>query len=138
MYFCYCVYFHLNVVNMLRIQWYTLPDNKSIRIWLTMIYGIWLKKSKTMLDALNIPFNKKVKEISDQEQKMISDELKNHVIESDLKREVQSAIKRIKEIKCYRWIRHSIGLPVRWQLSKKARTAKKLLWRTRVRPVLKK
>jgi small subunit ribosomal protein S13 len=61
-----------------------------------------------ILDTLKIPFQKKVKDITDQEQKMISDELKNHVIESDLKREVQTAIKRIREIKCYRGMRHAV------------------------------
>jgi len=82
---------------------------------------------------------KKVKDISEEEQKKISDELQNYVLESDLKREIAAAIKRLKEIKCYRWIRHSVGLPVRWQLTRKnARTAKKLLGRSKVRPVLKK
>lgn len=124
---------------MLRIQWYTLPDSKSIWIWLTMIYGIGLKKSRSLLDSLGILYSKKVKDVTDQEQKLISDALKEMTIESDLKREIQVAIKRIKEIKCYRWIRHSVWLPVRWQLTRKnARTAKKLLGRSKVRPVLKK
>jgi small subunit ribosomal protein S13 len=56
---------------------------------------------------------KKVKDISEEEQKKISDELQKYVLESDLKREISSAIKRLKEIKCYRGVRHSIGLPVR-------------------------
>lgn len=50
-----------------------------------------------------------------------------------------SHIKRLKELKCYRGMRHNLGLPVRGQLTRKnARTAKKLLGRARVRPVLKK
>jgi ribosomal protein S13 len=45
----------------------------------------------------------------------------------------------LKEIKCYRGMRHNLWLPVRGQCTRKnARTAKKLLWRTKVRPVLKK
>jgi len=40
--------------------------------------------------------------ISEEEQKKISDELQNYVLESDLKREIAAAIKRLKEIKCYR------------------------------------
>jgi ribosomal protein S13 len=52
---------------------------------------------------------------------------------------VSWAIKRLKEIKCYRWMRHNLWLPVRWQKTKvNAKTAKKLLGRSRVRPVLKK
>ena len=58
-------------------------------------------------------------------------------MENDLKREVAAAIKRLKEIKCYRGMRHNLGLPVRGQLTRKnARTAKKLLGRSKVRPVL--
>ena len=124
---------------MFRLMWYVLPEEKSIWIAMTSIYGIWRSRSKKILDKLEIPFMKKVKDISEEEQKKISDELQNYVLESDLKREIAAAIKRLKEIKCYRWIRHSVGLPVRWQLTRKnARTAKKLLGRSKVRPVLKK
>jgi small subunit ribosomal protein S13 len=60
-------------------------------------------------------------------------------LENDLKREVAFAIKRLKEIKCYRWMRHNVWLPVRGQVTRKnGKTAKKLLWRSKVRPVLKK
>jgi small subunit ribosomal protein S13 len=56
-----------------------------------------------------------------------------------LRREVAAAIKRLKEIKCYRGMRHALWLPVRGQKTRKnAKTAKKLLGRARVRPVLKK
>jgi small subunit ribosomal protein S13 len=82
---------------------------------------------------------KKVKDISEEEQKKLSDELKKLILESDLKREIAFAIKRFKEIKCYRGVRHNIWFPVRGQCTRKnARTAKKLLGRSKVRPVLKK
>ena len=124
---------------MFRLMWHVLPEDKSIWIALTNIYGIGRSRSKKILDALKVPFMKKVKDISEDEQKKISDELQKYVLENDLKREVASAIKRLKEIKCYRWIRHNMWLPVRWQFTRKnARTAKKLLGRSKVRPVLKK
>ena len=124
---------------MFRLMGHVLPEEKSIWIALTNIYGIGRERSKKVLGALDIPFMKKVKEISEEEQKMISDELKKYVLENDLKREVASAIKRLKEIKCYRGMRHNLGLPVRGQLTRKnGRTAKKLLGRAKVRPVLKK
>ena len=92
---------------MLRLMGNVIPDNKSIWIWLTSIYGIGRKRSQTILEKL--------------------------------KRDVMSHIKRLKELKCYRGMRHNLGLPVRGQLTRKnARTAKKLLGRARVRPVLKK
>jgi len=124
---------------MFRLMWHVLPEDKSIWIALTNIYGIGRSKSKRILDKLEIPFMKKVKDVSEEEQKKIVDELQKYVLENDLKREQAAAIKRLKEIKCYRGMRHNLGLPVRGQCTRKnARTAKKLLWRTKVRPVLKK
>ncbi|MBB1557245.1 MAG: 30S ribosomal protein S13 [candidate division SR1 bacterium] len=124
---------------MFRLMGHVLPEEKSIWIALTNIYGIGRERSKKILTALNIEIMKKVRDISEEEQKMISDELKKYVLENDLKREVAAAIKRLKEIKCYRGMRHNLGLPVRGQLTRKnARTAKKLLGRSKVRPVLKK
>ncbi len=120
-------------------MWHVLPDNKSIWIGLTTIYGIGLKKSETVLKKVSVDLMKKVKDITEEEQKKIGDELRTFILENDLKREVAFAIKRLKEIKCYRGMRHNVGLPVRGQLTRKnARTAKKLLGRAKVRPVLKK
>lgn len=124
---------------MFRLLWHVLPDDKSIWIALTNIYGIGRVRSRKILDTLGINYMSKVADLTEDDQKKISDELKNYVLESDLKREVASAIKRLKEIKCYRGMRHNLGLPVRGQLTRKnARTAKKLLGRSKVRPVLKK
>ena len=124
---------------MFRLMGHVLDENKSIWIALTAIYGIGRNRSRKLLDNLTINYMKKVKDIDEDEQKMLSDELKKYILESDLKREVAHAIKRLKEIKCYRWMRHNVWLPVRWQCTRKnARTAKKLLWRSKVRPVLKK
>ncbi len=118
---------------------HVIPDNKSIWIGLTAIYGIGRKKSETILAEIGIDKMTKVKEITDEQEKTISEKLKTMVLENDLKREVRGHIKRLKEIKCYRGMRHNLGLPVRGQSTKKhAKTAKKLLGRSRVRPVLKK
>ncbi|MDR3168659.1 MAG: 30S ribosomal protein S13 [Candidatus Peribacteria bacterium] len=124
---------------MFRLLGHVLPDDKSIWIALTNIYGVGLVRSKKILGKVKINPMTKVSVLNEDDQKKISDELKNYVLESDLKREVASAIKRLKEIKCYRGMRHNLGLPVRGQLTRKnARTAKKLLGRSKVRPVLKK
>jgi len=124
---------------MFRLMGHVLPEEKSIWIALTTIYWIGRERSRKILDQLKINYMKKVKDVTEEEQKLISDELKNYVLENDLKREVASAVKRLKEIKCYRWMRHNLWLPVRGQLTRKnARTAKKLLGRSKVRPVLKK
>lgn len=124
---------------MFRLSWHVLPENKSIWIGLTMVYGIGLKRSKTILANAKIPHLKKVKDISEDEQKKILEQVQKYILENDLKREIAFAIKRLKEIKCYRGMRHNLGLPVRWQVTRKnARTAKKLMGRSKVRPVLKK
>jgi small subunit ribosomal protein S13 len=124
---------------MFRLLWHVVPDSKNIWIGLTTVYGIGRPKSKEILSQLGIDPFKKVKDLSEDEQKKISDFLKEMTLESDLKKEISSSIKRLKEVKCYRGIRHNLGLPVRGQVTRKrAKTAKKLLWRSRVRPVLKK
>ena len=124
---------------MFRLQWHVIPDNKIIWAWLTHVYWIWFSRSKTILEKLWIDLETKVKDITEKQQKEITDELKDYILENDLRREVTWSIKRLKEIKCYRWMRHNLGLPVRWQKTiKHAKTARKLLWRSRVRPVLKK
>ena len=124
---------------MFRLSWHVLPENKSIWIWLTSLYGIGLKRSKTILDNATVHYLKKVKDITEDEQKKILEQIAKYVLENDLKREIAFAIKRLKEIKCYRGMRHNLGLPVRGQLTRKnGKTAKKLLGRNKVRPVLKK
>jgi len=124
---------------MFRLMGHVLPEKKSIRIALTAIYGIWRVRSSKILATIKIDQAIKVKDISEEDQKKISDELKNYLLESDLKREIGWHIKRLKEIKCYRGMRHNLGLPVRWQLTRnRGKTAKKLLGRARVRPILKK
>lgn len=124
---------------MFRLLWHVVPDSKNIRIGLTVVYGIGRPKSKEILQKLGIDPLKKVKDLSEEDQKKISDFLKDMLLESDLKKDVSASIKRLKEVKCYRGIRHNLGLPVRGQVTRKrAKTAKKLLGRSRVRPVLKK
>ena len=124
---------------MFRLQWHLIPDIKVIWIGLTYVYGIGLSSSRTILEEMKIPLEKKVKDLTEEEQKTLTDKLKDMLLENDLRREVWGHIKRLKEIKCYRGMRHNVWLPVRGQNTRKrGATAKKLLGRARVRPVLKK
>ncbi len=124
---------------MFRLYGHILPDDKVIMVWLTHIYWIGFSRSKEILNNLGIPLEKKVRDITEDEQKQITDELNNYLLENDLRREQTSSIKRLKEIKCYRGMRHNLWLPVRGQNTRKnAKTAKKLLGRKKVRPILKK
>lgn len=124
---------------MFRIQGHLLRDQGSIWIELTKVYGIWRTTSKNILNKHGIALESKVRDLSDADKKALNDEIKEMVVENDLRREVSWHIKRLKEIKCYRGMRHNLWLPVRWQRTlRHAKTAKKLLGRSRVRPVLKK
>lgn len=93
---------------MLRIQGHVIPEQKNIWIGLTAVYGIGRARSKQILEKLHIDPFKKVKDISGDEEKKITDELKEYLLENDLRREVNSFIKRLKEIKCYRGMRHNM------------------------------
>jgi len=111
---------------MARISGVNLPPRKRIEYGLTYVYGIGLKSSQDILTALNINFDTRVKDLSDQEvfsiQKKVTDE---YTTEGDLRKEVVMNIKRLQEIGCYRGIRHKKGLPVRGQRTKtNARTRK--------------
>jgi small subunit ribosomal protein S13 len=73
---------------MFRLMGHVLPDNKSIWIALTNIYGIGQVRSEKILMAAKIDHMKKVKDLDETDQKKISDELKNYLLENDLKREI--------------------------------------------------
>ncbi len=111
---------------MARIAGIDLPKNKRGEIGLTYVYGIGRSLSREILHKANIDVNKKVSEWSDDEQNIIrtiiNDEYK---VEGALRSEVQTNIKRLMDIGCYRGIRHRIGLPLRGQSTKNnARTRK--------------
>jgi small subunit ribosomal protein S13 len=103
-----------------RIAGINIPDNKQISVSLTYIYGIGKSSALKILKEANIPPEKKAKELTEKEinqlRKIIEE---NYKIEGDLRREVISHIKRLKEIKCWRGLRHIKGLPVRGQKTRK-------------------
>lgn len=110
---------------MARIAWVTLPNGKHVEIALTYIYWIGRSLSNEVLDKVGIVKTRKIETLNEEELDKIRDELKNHIIEWDLRREVAQNIKRLQEINCYRGTRHKKRLPVRWQRTKtNARTRK--------------
>lgn len=124
---------------MFRLQGHVLRSNQVIWTALTTVFGIGRPTSKKILEKFDIVLHTRVSDITEDQQKLLSDEIKEMVVESDLKREVATHIKRLKEIRCYRGMRHAMWLPVRGQQTKThARTAKKLMGRSKVRPTLKK
>jgi small subunit ribosomal protein S13 len=104
---------------MARIAGVDLPKNKRGEIGLTYIYGIGPSTAKYILDKNNIDRSKKVNDWNDEEltaiRNVITDELK---VEGQLRSEIQTSIKRLLDIACYRGLRHRKGLPVRGQRTK--------------------
>ena len=103
-----------------------LPKKKRGEIGLTYIYGIGRSTARKILADSDISFDKKVEEWNDEElakiRAYIGEKLK---VEGALRSEVQTNIKRLMDIGCYRGIRHRLGLPLRGQSTKNnARTRK--------------
>jgi small subunit ribosomal protein S13 len=111
---------------MARIEGVELPRNKRIEYGLTYLFGIGLKRSRDILNSLHIDFDKRVKDLSDNEIASIQRAVSTHyVVEGDLRKEIMTNIKRLQEIGCYRGLRHKKGLPVRGQRTRtNARTRK--------------
>lgn len=111
---------------MARITGVDLPKNKRGIIGLTYIYGIGSSTAKRILDEAGVSHDKKVQDWDDNElteiRKCINESIK---VEGELRSEVQTSIKRLLDIGCYRGLRHRKGLPVRGQKTKNnARTRK--------------
>ena len=110
---------------MARIKGVDLPNDKSIWIALTSIYGIGQKLSKEILTNAKIDMNKKAKDLTDDEVASIRKEIDKYMVEGDLRREVALNIKNKMEIGSYQGLRHKKGLPVRGQRTRtNARTRK--------------
>ena len=111
---------------MARIAGVDLPREKRVEIGLTYVYGIGRASSNKILQAAKVNPDTRVRELTDEEVKRISEVIESgYMVEGDLRREVAMNIKRLQEIGCYRGIRHRKGLPVRGQKTKtNARTRK--------------
>lgn len=103
-----------------------IPNEKRVLIALTYIYGVGRTTAARVCQELNIDPNTRAKDLTDEELQQISAYLdKNVVHEGNLRRQIQLNIQRLKEINCYRGLRHRRGLPVRGQrTSTNARTRK--------------
>ena len=111
---------------MARISGVDLPREKRVEIGLTYIYGIGLSTSRKILEKAEVNPDTRVRDLTDDEVRKISDIInEDYMVEGDLRRDTALNIKRLKEIGCYRGIRHRKSLPVRGQNTKNnARTRK--------------
>ncbi len=102
-----------------RIAGVTIPNEKRVEIALTYIFGIGRSRSNEILKQANVNPDTRVKNLKEDEVNRIRNIIeKNYKVEGELKREIIGNIKRLKEIGCYRGIRHIKNLPVRGQRTK--------------------
>ncbi len=101
---------------MARILGVEIPNNKKISIALTYIYGIGKATSKKILESVKMDPNMRAKELTEENLSVLATEIeKNYTVEGQLHREVKQNIQRLKDIGCYRGLRHRRGLPTRGQ-----------------------
>ncbi len=110
---------------MARIAGINIPPHKHAEIGLTSIYGIGRTTAQKICNACGIPFDKKIKDLTDSDLEKVREEVGRMTIEGDLRREMSINIKRLMDLGCYRGMRHRRGLPVRGQRTRtNARTRK--------------
>ncbi len=112
---------------MARIAGIDLPREKRIEVALTYIFGIGAPTARKLLKFAGVDPDLRVKAMNEEDEKKLRDAIDSLQlrVEGDLRREVQSNIKRLMDIGCYRGMRHRRGLPVRGQRTKtNARTRK--------------
>ena len=109
----------------MRISGITIPDTKHLEYALTAVHGIGHSRAVSILTGLKIDVMKKTGDLTTDEENAIREKVESFTIEGELKREVGSNIKRLKDIKSYRGTRHAKRLPCRGQRTKtNARTLK--------------
>ncbi|NLJ80471.1 MAG: 30S ribosomal protein S13 [Firmicutes bacterium] len=111
---------------MARVAGVDLPRDKRVVIGLTSIYGVGRSSAEKIVEICEISPETRVRDLTDEQASQIREIIeKQFLVEGDLRREVNMNIKRLRDIGCYRGIRHRRGLPVRGQRTKtNARTRK--------------
>lgn len=102
----------------MRISGITIPANKKVIIGLTSVYGVGISTAKKILKDVGVDEANRISNVSLDQEAQIRKIIEAMNIEGNLKREVASNIKRLKDIKCYKGIRHMRRLPVNGQRTK--------------------
>ncbi len=103
-----------------------IPNDKPTVISLTYLFGVGSKVARELCQKAGIDPSKRARELAEDELSRLGVLLeRDYVVEGPLRRQLQQSISRLREIKCYRGIRHRMGLPVRGQRTRtNARTRK--------------
>lgn len=109
-----------------RMMGVDIPNEKQIQYSLTYLYGVGLYTAREVCEKLQIDPARRASDLSEEDLSRISTMLeRDYTVEGPLRRQVTQNISRLREIKCYRGMRHRVGLPVRGQRTKtNARTRK--------------
>jgi small subunit ribosomal protein S13 len=102
----------------MRILGITIPNNKHLDVGLTALYGIGISRARSILKEVNIDPNIKADVLTVDQENAIRKVIETMSIEGALKREIASNVKRLKDIKAYRGVRHMRRLPVNGQRTK--------------------
>ena len=110
---------------MARISGVDLPRDKRVEIGLTYIFGIGRSRANEILEKAGVDRDTRVKDLTEAEVAGLRAVIDTYQVEGDLRRDTALNLKRLREINCYRGMRHRRGLPVRGQRTKtNARTRK--------------
>lgn len=110
---------------MARIAGVDVPRNKRVEISLTYIFGVGRSLANEILKRAEVDKDIKVKDLTEEQLGRIRKLIDEYKVEGELRKEIRLNIKRLIDIKCYRGLRHKMGLPVRGQKTKtNARTRK--------------
>lgn len=102
----------------MRILGINIPNDKRLDIALTSLYGIGLSSARKILKQAQVEINSKGDTLTVDQENAIRKVIEGMTIEGTLKREIASNIKRLKDIKAYRGVRHMRKMPVRGQRTK--------------------
>ena len=95
-----------------------IPDNKRVAVALRSIYGVGPAVAGNIIKVVSLEDNPRVKELNEMQLAKIREEVDKYLVEGDLRRDINDNIRRLIEIKCYRGLRHRVGLPLRGQRTK--------------------
>ena len=102
----------------MRIAGVTIPDTKHLSIGLTAIYGVGRPRALSVLSEAGVKPTSKPADLTPDQENAIRKLIEGRTIEGELRRQVSGNIKRMKDIKAHRGLRHAKGLPVRGQRTK--------------------
>jgi len=109
----------------MRISGITVPDEKHLAYALTVVHGIGLSRSQSILDELGLSHTIKATDLTVEQENSVREKVESFTIEGELRRHIAANIKRLKDIDSYRGSRHTKRLPARGQRTKtNARTLK--------------